>query len=49
MIKFSDVVEMSQKCQHEGYVVREPNYPFSLLLKNQVPTLSCEEVRDAWG
>lgn len=37
MIKFSDVVEMSQKCQHEGYVVREPNYPFSLLLKIKSP------------
>ncbi len=36
MIKFSDVVEMSQKCQHEGYV-REPNYPFSLLLKIKSP------------
>lgn len=37
MIKFSDVVEMSKKCQHEGYVVRDPNYPFSLLLKIKSP------------
>lgn len=37
MIKFSDVVEMSKKCQHEGYVVREPNYPFSLILKIKSP------------
>ena len=37
MIKFSDVVEMSKKCHHEGYVVREPNYPFSLILKIKSP------------
>lgn len=37
MIKFSDVVEMSKDCRHEGFVVRETNYPFNLLLKIKSP------------
>lgn len=37
MIKFSDVVEMSKYCKHEGFVVRETNYPFNLLLKIKSP------------
>ena len=37
MIKFSDVVEMSKHCRHEGFVVRETNYPFNLLLKIKSP------------
>ncbi len=37
MIKFSDVVEMSKKCKHEGFIVRETNYPFNLLLKIKSP------------
>lgn len=37
MIKFSDVVEMSKHCRHEGFVVREKNYPFNLLLKIKSP------------
>ena len=37
MIKFSDVVKMSKHCKHEGFVVRETNYPFNLLLKIKSP------------
>ena len=37
MIQFGDVVEMAKNCQHEGFVVRSIEAPYSLLLKIKSP------------